>query len=425
MSVGAAAPSLRLGARRRRRASGAASTPALGRLDAKLAALTVFLSPMNYFRLETVYLTAADVAACATLLVMLYQRTLPRAPFGPATPIWLAGVLLLGAGLTLGSLAGGDMTDLAVTLGQYSFSLLLLPFILAGRSYREAVALLKVLVAAILVVMVYGMYLMHFADSPDIRLVSGSGRMRSLVERSNECAALGSIALVLLLNLALLGEVRRPALLLGIPIILYGITLTGSNTGILLLAIGVAATVLGSASLRMIAAFGGTACVFVAAVVVAGDLFLPEIFRERVLAAIVDGDLTRAGTIEGRLYLMREAIEISRDTLLIGLGAEQYRAVSEHGAPVHNTYLLLLAEGGLLSLAGLILLLLAGVFVAWSALDRDGARLQALVTVTIIVIFAFMLNTFAHFYARFLNVPVILALGLASACRAADFRRPE
>jgi hypothetical protein len=385
-------------------------------LDARLAAVTVFLSPMNYFRLDAAYVTLADLAACATLFAMLLQGRLPRAPFGPATPLWLAGVLALAAGLTLGSVAGGDMTALVVMLAQYLFSLVVLPFVLAGRPYPEVVALLKVLVAAIVVVMAFGAYVVHFVDDPDMRLVSGSGRLRSLVERENECAGLGAIAIVLLVNLAFLGEIRRWTVALVLPVLLYGVALTGSNTGLILTVFGVSISVLCSGSLRAIASFVVAGSLIAAAVLIGGDVFLPEVFRERVLVALIEGDLSRAGSFAGRYELLQEAAEIARDTLLVGLGADRFRLVSTHGAPVHNTYMLLLAEGGMTSLVGLVLLLLSGVWLAWAAFAQAGARTQALITLILILIFAAMLNTFAHFYGRFWNVPPILAMALAASC---------
>lgn len=400
----------------------AAPAPALGTLESRLAAATVFLSPMNYFRLEAVFFTLSDALACAALLVMLLQGRIPRAPFGAATSLWLGGVLALSAGLTLGSIAHARMDGLGVILAQYFFSLVVLPLVLAGRPYREAIALLKVLVAAIVTVMVFGIWVIHFVPDPDLSFVSYSGRLRSLVERQNECAALGAIAIVLLLNLALLREIRARTVALALPILLYGIVLTGSNTGMLMLALGVAVTVIFSGSARAMIGCAALTGAAVAAVMAGGDAFLPEVFRERVLAALMEGNIAEAGTLEGRLHLMQDAAEISRDTLLFGLGADQFREVSAHGAPVHNTYMLLLTEGGMLSLMGLVMLLLAGLFLGWAAIVHGRARLQGLVTLVIVVIFAAMLNTFPHFYARFWNVPLILGLGLAAACLAPGAR---
>jgi hypothetical protein len=395
---------------------------ALRSLDAKLAALAVFLSPMNYFRLDQVYLTLADLAACATLFAMLLHGHLPRAPFGIVTPLWLAGILALVAGLTVGSLFNGDMLSLILILSQYVFTLVVLVFILAGRRYSETVALMKVLVLSITVIMVFGAYVVHFVPNPDPRFVSGTGRMRSLVERENAAAALGAIGIVLVLNLVLLREIRRSIATLCLPILLYGIMLTGSNTGLILTTFGILVTIAFSGSAKFFFGSAATVAALVVAVIFAGDTILPDIFRERVLNALTSGDVNQAGTFADRSYLIREALHVARDTLVVGLGADQYRTISAHSAPVHNSYLLLLTEGGLLSLIGLVLLLLTGVSIAWLAIFFAKARTEGMIALIITLIYAFSLNTMTHFYARFWAIPLILALALAAASMSARDR---
>src|SRR3546814_14727504 len=74
--------------------------------------------------------------------------------------------------------------------------------------------------------------------------------------------------------------------------------------------------------------------------------------------------MSQAGTFTGRMDLILEAWEIVEDTMFVGIGVDQYRVVSPTQVPVHNMYLLLWAEGGLLALLGWMLLLtLAGVSV--------------------------------------------------------------
>ncbi len=389
--------------------------PVLRSLDMKLAAFTVFLSPMNYFRHDAVYLTLADGAAIATLLVMLLKGNLPRAPFGVFTPLWLLGTLALIAGLTLGSIAQGDMIPLVVVVLQYVFSLLVVVFLIAGRSYREVATLLKTFVFSIAFVMAFGAGVIHFMPDPDPALVSPSGRLRSLVERENATAALGAIAIVVLLNLSLLKEMSRLTAALVMPILLYGVILTGSNTGLMLTFLGITGTAVFSGSARFILGYIVLIVTAVALVLFAGDLFLPEVFQRRVLGALTSGNINSAGTFEDRYYLIREAIGISRDTLFVGLGADQYREISSHGVPVHNSYLLMLTEGGLLSLIGLLFLLLTGLGLAWACIFVVGASTHGVVALIVTLIYAVMLNTFAHFYARFWIVPLALALALAAS----------
>lgn len=395
------------------RQPGAAAVPARSP-GFHLAAAAVFLSPMNYLRAPGIYFTASDVAVVLALVLMLRQGTLPRRPFGAATGLWVAGFLLLATGLLLGSIAHAAGIDLGKVLAQYAFSLLLIPLVVAGRGLDETIVLCRVLVLSMVVVMLFGIWMIHVVDDPPLAFVAHNGRLQSLVERENECAALGAVAIVILLGLWCAGRARWWELALAIPILAYGIMLTGSNTGLV-------CAVLGVASLMIVAASGRlTAMVLVASAVVillpiAFPVLVPDIFRTRVLEGITSGDPNLSGTFTDRVLLIQEAFFLAQDRLLIGMGAEQYRHISVFDAVVHNTYLLLLNEGGLLSLCGLVVLMLSGLPAPLTHLGDPQHRALAATTLTVLMIFALMLNTFPHFYARFWNVPLILSFSLSCA----------
>src|SRR3546814_6239292 len=75
--------------------------------------------------------------------------------------------------------------------------------------------------------------------------------------------------------------------------------------------------------------------------------------------------------------LIREAWGIVEDTMIVGLGVDQYRTISFADTPVHNMYLLLWAEGGLLALLGWLLLMTISALVAIGVYqyDRQAAAL--------------------------------------------------
>lgn len=221
--------------------------------------------------------------------------------------------------------------------------------------------------------------------------------------------------MVFVLGLYLLGHLRIIWLVISMPALGYGVLLTGSNSGLIVSVLGTLSIVLlcGSKKHGVI-----TLAIILLCAVIAlqfGEAFLPEVFQKRVMNALVTQDVSEAGTFEDRAYLLGEALETARRTLVIGLGADQYREFSAHGAPVHNVYLLILTEGGAVSLFGLIGLQLTGIFVAVQAMRADGSRKVGAVTVTLLLIFALMLNMFPTFYARFWNVPVILAIALSAS----------
>lgn len=379
-----------------------------------LAAIAVLLSPMNYLRAPGIYLTASDTAIALALLAMIRKGSIPRLPFGAATPLWYGGFAMMAAGLVAGSVAHGDPANLATIITQYAYSLIAMPLVLAGRPTAQVVTLLRMLAFGIVAVMVFGIVMIHTVADPPHPFVTWNGRMASLVERVNECAALGAIAIVLVLGLWQIGRVRTVELVVALPVLGYGIMLTGSNTGLLCAAFGVGLVAVVNGSGRMIGLVTAGLVAAVAFVALFPDQ-VPAVFRDRVLAGLETGDIQRAGTFTDRLELIREAFALSRDHLLIGMGADEYRNVSLHGAPVHNTYLLILNEGGLPALLGLVMLIATGLPAIVAHIGAREFRPHLTITVSVMLIFALMLNTFPHFYARFWNVPLILAFALAAS----------
>jgi O-antigen ligase len=159
-----------------------------------------------------------------------------------------------------------------------------------------------------------------------------------------------------------------------------------------------------------------TACVGIVLTFVTlqfGDLFLPEVFQRRVYGALSSADLGQAGTFSDRFDLIQEAFKFANDTVWLGLGANQYRVFSHHGAPVHNAYLLILSEGGLLSLLGFCGLLVSALALGIAAYKAPESRALGVITLVMVILFALLLNAFAHFYARFWHVPLAIAISLS------------
>lgn len=366
---------------------------------------------MNYLRIDLVYFTLSDLIAALTFVVMLINKRLAPRPFGQETSNWYTGVALFLFGLTLGSVIRGDPTTGIVALAQYTFSLVILPMIILNRPHKEIVFLIKVFVFSMVFVMLHGAYYVNFVPD-DSTFISGNGRLNGLVERENAAGALGAVAFVFCQWLYISRNLSLIVFLLSAAAIAYGVLLTGSNTGFFLAGIGVLTLGLFSGSLRTFFAVIFVGGLVVLIVLQWGEYFLPEIFVRRVFGAITTGNINQAGTFEDRLSLTREALSIARDTLWIGLGVDQHRIVSVYEAPVHNTYLLSLTEGGLMSLLGLVYLIVIALFIGWRAYQLN-ARLSGALTLTYVTLFALSLNGFTHIYARFWAIPFLLALAIS------------
>ena len=392
----------------------AAPQPTFWRADLILMAAAVFLSPRKDLRASVVYVTRSDLFLILALVVMIAQGRVPLMPFGRASVAWYCSVFLLAFGLLAGSAVHGDMTSGLTVVGQYCFSLLVVPMLLLQRPRAEVLFLIKVFVAAMVFVMLHGAWYMAYAPK-DFRFVTPSGRLASLVERENAAAALTAIAITFSLWLYFIREIRSPLLIVLLVPLAHGLLQTGSNTGFFLTVIGAICLALFSGAIRLLVgmAVAGAAMVFV--ILMWGELFLPEIFIKRVLGALETGNMDEAGTFSDRMFLIHEAYGITRHTIFLGLGADQYRTISAHGAPVHNTYLLLLAEGGIISLLGHFGLMATGIMIGLPLLLSKRARWYGVLTVTTVIMLALVQNGLAHFYARFWAVPWFLALAISLA----------
>lgn len=390
-----------------------AAGAAARRTELLLAAAATALAPINYLRLPAFYFTASDMAALLCLCVMLANGTVRLRPLGAGTAPWLLGLGLLSAGLLASSIAAGAVDRGLIAAGQYVYSYFLLPVVICARPWRETILLVKLFVASILAMCVHGIWLIHFAENTTLRFVSGSRRLLSFVERENELASLMSMTAPLLLWLAAARLVHAITAAAAMLLLLYGLTLTGSNTGLMTMVVGCAVFGLATLNLRQLMTAAAFAAGLFFAVIQWGHLFLPAVFQKRVLGALESGDIDQAGTFSGRYDLIVEAFGFADDHLLMGMGADQYRVISAHGAPVHNAYLLIWTEGGLIALCGLLLMMAAGGIVASRAARRRGGRVSAACALAVLLLFMVMINAIAHVYARFWVAPLALALSIA------------
>ncbi|BDA82962.1 hypothetical protein Sa4125_05040 [Aureimonas sp. SA4125] len=380
------------------------------RIELALAAAAVFLAPVNILRTDAFYLTASDVFATVALLALVMNRTLTFASLGAGTFLWNTGLVLMAGMLFASSLVFGDPTRGVVLSGQYLFAYLLMSHVLLSRTLRETVFLLRVFVASVTLMCVHGIYAVDISLERYTAFVSGSGRLQGFVERENECAALIALTVPLALWLAVTGNMKPVWLLLIIPLFAYAIMLTGSNTGLFGLLYAVAASVLVSGSWRQIWFSTGAVAVLYGAVLTWGTVFLPIVFQRRVLGALETGSIDQAGTFTGRFELVLDALSMTKNSMFLGVGADQYREISDYGAPVHNMYLLVWVEAGFLGMIGFGLMMVGALVTAAMAFRVPGHRPAAACTFTSVTLFALLVNATPHVYGRFLVVSLLLGL---------------
>lgn len=397
--------------------------PKAHRIEFFLACMFVYLSPMNVFMVPTFFFTASDAFACLCLLAMIAHHSLNLRPLGPGTFLWVIGLAIMVGALFISSLVAGAPVRGLILVGQYLFAFLVVPLILLTRSSEETNFLLKVFVVSMLTVVLHGIYVIHIVGETNTIFVSGSGRLMGLVRRINAGGYLMAFTIPIVLSMMHSRLIHPFLASISIALLAYGVILTASNTALSGLVFGVAIYFIMSANFQRIviaAAFS----VLAAGALSFTDLhaILPEIFQQRVLAGLESGDINEAGTFSDRLLLIREALQLADDTIWLGVGADQYRAMSQYNLPVHNTYLLLWTEGGLPSLIGFVLMLMGIALLVVYAWPIERARPAAKAAIATTVVFLILINSSTHIYGRFVIIPIFISLAPLAAALREEYR---
>jgi O-antigen ligase len=389
-------------------------------LERAVVSAAVFLAQFPLWRHPAVFFTLSDFLFCLSLLTIVLTRGLPRAPLGPLMPYWLGASALFVLPLLGSSLINGVPTRGLIVIGQYLFSFVVLPFALMGRDHEALVRLVKVFVIGSFAAS-FGSVVIYYWGIGGFTYVSGAGRLSGFVGDPNGNAHMLALSCPLVIYLWLSG---RLAAYFAVPLLLVlavALVLTSSNNGLALTGLGLIALVVLLRDVRYLGRALAGLGVCLVLIFAWGSFWLPETFEHRVLGAVRSGSLDEAGTFDDRVALMKEALELVDDTLLVGIGVDQYRVQSRFGAPVHNTFLLIWTEGGLPALLGwlgLLIMLIAG------APLLAGRRLDGAVGCAVGLVFACIGFTTSHTYGRHLVVPVHLAMALVLAFMAARRRAP-
>lgn len=373
----------------------------------------VALAPYMFWRFHPdIQFTFSDACFAVAFFFAVLSGRLNTRPLSGMTAWWILAFSLMLLALGASSFVNGDPIRFGISGSQYFFSYLLMPFLVLLARAREQMRLIMIFVASVVVAEAFSIAMFYlYGEIPQAldwinhNFVTGAGRLGSFFGSANRNAAVISLTLPFAMYLARTGQwpiwVSVPCL----GVLALALILTASFTGLV--------SGLGAAVFFVVAAYGKQswkAVVVAVALLGAGwasGLSLPETFENRVLGALESGDISEAGTYTGRMELIEEAVSLSDDANLLGLGADQFRAVSDLGAPVHNVYLLIWTEGGVFSLLGWLLGM--GVF-AWIALrsvisDRTAGALVLSVGLAFLII----TNASTHVYARMWTLPFLFA----------------
>jgi hypothetical protein len=380
-------------------------------------AVGCFLLSWHILRPGDINFTAADLMFAMCLFFLLVRQNVNLMAMQAMTAPWVAALSMMLGGLLIGSIFNGDPLRWANIATQYLFAFLFLPMVLMSedREWVRKCLLYFVLgvAASELVTLAVANFMTYNQSSALLgpTVVAGNGRIGGLVSDPNLNGAIISFSLVALFNAHHHGLIRSFYMALVGGVLIWALLATASFTAFA--STGIALTIYFVSSdvgkfLKI-----GVPLILAAFAYIAFGLPLPEAFSERVLGAVTTGDLSQAGTFTHRSALIAEAWEMSKDTLFVGLGVDRFRVESVHGMPVHQLWMLMLTEGGLLSFTGLIamfaILAVMGIK-AFSWHREDGAMVLGLLV--ILLIFS---TSIPHMYNRLWFGPIMLALAATFA----------
>jgi O-antigen ligase len=387
-------------------------------IERSVVYVAAFLIPFANLRPPGIFFTASDFLCMVSLFLLIISGRMAQAPLGSITLVWLATFGLLFSALLISSFVNGDVMRGFIVGGQYLFSYVVLFFVLVRQNREEMHKLIMFFLLGILTIDVHGIITFYAVGyTPESIVVTGSLRLSTLLASANLAAVINALAIPLLLYCWAIGRLNGFIGAGLTAIVLLVVILAGSNSGLLaaVCSVGIfGLCILNRSLLIRVAAIGGTAAIAFA--LAGGADLLPQAFQERVLPALMSGDISEAGTFVSRKELMAEAIELilQKQVLFMGIGADQFRLWSEMKTPVHNLYLLLWTEGGLFALLAWLGFSIIALLVALLSVTDRYIRATIIATVVTFLVVA-MAN--AHMYARYWFAPLVLSLGLATVDR--------
>lgn len=387
---------------------------AAARLIPPVLTVGVFFFCFHLWRVGDVNITLSDLLFVTVIFLELGLSRLNGMPFGALTPLWLASLVVMLTGLMLGSFFHGDMTRWLIVAAQYLFSYMLLPMVLIRdrATLRPLIITLIVAMVAMESVGIAGYYFLSGYEQATAifgrDFITGGRRLGAMVGDANWNSAVIAMTLPFVMYAASQRMISSAAALIAATVLLWAIMLAASFTGFCAAMMAMGAMAVAG---RM---YPSPKLLVLAALLVAG-LFasgyqMPDIFAKRVAPALQEGSLDSAGTYDDRADLIVEAWKHAEHTAIIGMGVDEYRKFSSFGQPVHNMYMLELAEGGILALAGWLGIVGMLILIPLTRLARH--RLEASLCLAVIMVFLIFTIASPHMYARLWMVPVLLSLGI-------------
>lgn len=369
----------------------------------------VVLSLFPILRHTSFNLTAADAVFAISIPLSVLagvskQNTLLRRLAG-SWSLGCAGVVL---GLISSSVINGDTARGAIVSSQYLFAYIGIGLCVWDLTAEEISHLLKWFLFGVAAVCLHGICVYFFA--PGSTTYVSAGRLGGLLENPNRLAKTIGATIPVLLGLYF-GKFIRPLTAITCAwLLVVALGLTGSIGGLLGAVFGISAFLV-AGGYRMIRP-STFISIGIAGIIVLVTVPSIEVFERRVAPALSAATIMEGGSAQSKLDLVRFGLNQLSSSPIIGIGADESARISFSREPIHNTYVLLWVEGGLIAFLGWLTMLATGTVAALSPLRRF--PLAAAMSFATLASFGFACLTNPHTYSRHSAV-LILLVALLSA----------
>ncbi len=373
--------------------------------------LAVFMSSFASLRPQSIFLTASDMLFMVSAVLAVVTRNIFPAPFGRATNLFLIMFCVLCTAILFSTLATGSPERALIFILQYTFAYILLPYLFSSRDEMIVHRLVAAQVLGLTVGLVISLYFYVMGTYPS-QFVSGAGRLMGFAGGPNGQAALIAITLPLLCYLWLSRYWHWSLSIFCLAVMLYGTIATSSFNGLLANAVALVLFFVLAMDVRRFFKTVLAMVVLAGIALNSGVGFLPEKFRERVVSFFESGDIEQAGSYAVRINLIKEALDIVDDTIFLGIGADKFRERSAYAVPVHNTYLLLWTETGMIGMIAWIILISTLVFTGIMTYRQPEQTLIGTTAIALGLTFLVIAVSKTHMFGRLWTVPLFLAFAL-------------
>jgi len=343
----------------------------------KLILVGVFLSPFNTLNLKFVYLTISDLIFIAILPIVILKISLFRQAeiinnyndYRNLIKWWAIATFLIALGFLISLLFSKNnlFKDTIITILQYSFVFIYLPLIFLFVRKDKYKILIKSYIFGLLFVILIGIFIEYAFNSIYLDLIKQGffiGRIRfGSFLGSNGLTKTIALCIPMIFLLMSNKGIKKFELWLIIIVFTIAIIKASSIGGTIATIIAIILSIVFTKNrkTRKVFIFIGIIAAISLLLIIATQKININTFSNRVVENLLSGDLESAGSYTLKMAIMKEAFQKILTSPFVGFGRGSFMEANIYNQTVHNTYLIIWLEGGLIALAGLMMIIFSSI----------------------------------------------------------------